>query len=154
MVMKWLLFLQFRVDKLVLTEIIPVPILPFPSDNTRREEGSELIFNGRVRGTEQGQDILALDYEYYEGMAEQELQTLADKTVVKFPIQDLFCRHRVGRITIGETSLHVSIWSRHRKEGLEAMTYFIRELKKRVPIWKWAILVSGERIPSECAHQE
>jgi len=135
--MKWPLFHQSRVDKVVLTEIVPAPIVPFPSDNTRREEGAELVFNGRVRGTEQGQDILALEYEHYEGMAEQELQSLADETMAKFLIQDIFCRHRVGRITIGE-----------------AMTYFIRELKERVPIWKWAILVSGERVPSECVHRD
>ncbi|HIC74960.1 MAG TPA: molybdenum cofactor biosynthesis protein MoaE [Candidatus Marinimicrobia bacterium] len=152
--MKWPLFHQSRADKVVLTEIVPAPIVPFPSDNTRREEGAELVFNGRVRGTEQGQDILALEYEHYEGMAEQELQSLADETMAKFLIQDLFCRHRVGRITIGEASLHVAIWSQHRKEGLQAMTYFIRELKERVPIWKWAILVSGERVPSECVHRD
>lgn len=139
---------------MVLTEIIPATIVPFPSDNTRQEEGAELIFNGRVRGTEHDKEILFLDYEHYEGMAEQELRTLANETAGKFPIQDLFCRHRVGRIAIGETSLHVVIWSRHRKEGIEAMTYFIRELKKRVPIWKWAVLVSGERVPSECVHQD
>jgi len=139
---------------MVLTEIIPATIVPFPSDNTRREEGAELTFNGRVRGTEHDKEILFLDYEHYEGMAEQELRTLANETAGKFSIQDLFCRHRVGRIAIGETSLHIVIWSRHRKEGIEAMTYFIRELKKRVPIWKWAVLVSGERVPSECVHQD
>ena len=33
------------------------------------------------------------------------------------------------------------------------MTWFISELKKRVPIWKWAILEDGSRIPSECSHE-
>jgi len=35
-----------------------------------------------------------------------------------------------------------------------AMAHFIAELKKRVPIWKWAILASGEKVPSECVHQD
>ena len=137
---------------MIITEIVPGHIVPFPTDDSRRDEGAELVFNGRVRGTEHGKLILALEYEHYSGMAEKELNDLALETAEKFPLRDVFCRHRVGRINIGETSLHVAIWSKHRKEGLEAMTYFITELKKRVPIWKWAVLMDGEKIPSECAH--
>jgi len=137
---------------MIITEIVHGRIIHFPTDETRRDEGAELVFNGRVRSTENGELILALEYEHYSGMAEKELNGLAQETVEKFPLRDLFCRHRIGRINIGETSLHVAIWSKHRKEGLEAMTYFITELKKRVPIWKWAILQDGEKVPSECAH--
>ena len=137
---------------MIITEIVHGRIIHFPTDETRRDEGAELVFNGRVRSTENGKLILALEYEHYSGMAEKELNGLAEETVEKFPLRDLFCRHRIGRINIGETSLHVAIWSKHRKEGLEAMTYFITELKKRVPIWKWAILQDGEKVPSECAH--
>ena len=85
-------------------------------------------------------------------MTEAELTQLAEEAMNKFPIHDLFCRHRIGRVDAGETSLHVSIWSKHRREGLDAMDWFISELKKRVPIWKWAILEDGSRIPSECEH--
>ena len=137
---------------MIISEIVQGRIVPFPTDDSHRDEGAELVFNGRVRGTEHGKLILALEYEHYSGMAEKELNDLALETAEKFPLRDVFCRHRVGRINIGETSLHVAIWSKHRKEGLEAMTYFITELKKRVPIWKWAILMDGEKIPSECAH--
>jgi molybdopterin synthase catalytic subunit len=137
---------------MIITEIVHGRIIHFPTDETRRDEGAELVFNGRVRSTENGELILALEYEHYSGMAEKELNGLAQETVEKFPLSDLFCRHRIGRINIGETSLHVAIWSKHRKEGLEAMTYFITELKKRVPIWKWAILQDGEKVPSECTH--
>ena len=137
---------------MIITEIVQGRIIHFLTDDTRRDEGAELVFNGRVRSTENGELILALEYEHYSGMAEKELNGLAQETVEKFPLRDLFCRHRIGRINIGETSLHVTIWSKHRKEGLEAMTYFITELKKRVPIWKWAILQDGEKVPSECAH--
>ena len=139
---------------MIITEIVPGHIVPFPTDDSRRDEGAELVFNGRVRSTEYGEPILALEYEHYSGMAEKELNDLARETAEKFPIRDLFCRHRIGRINIGETSLHVAIWSRHRKEGMVAMAHFIAELKKRVPIWKWAILASGEKVPSECVHQD
>ena len=94
-----------------------------------------------------------LEYEQYEDMAEKELIKIARETQNKFPIKDLLCRHRIGKVKVGETSLHVSIWSKHRQEGLEAMSFLIIELKKRVPIWKWAILENGEKIPSECKHE-
>ena len=137
---------------MVIVEIVNGPIEPFPSNNDRNQDGAELTFNGRVRDTEHGENITALEYEQYEGMAEAELTQLAEEAMKKFPIHDLFCRHRIGRVDVGETSLHVSIWSKHRREGLDAMDWFISELKKRVPIWKWAILGDGSRIPSKCDH--
>ena len=45
--------------------------------------------------------------------------------------------------------MRVTIRSTHRAEGLEAMAYFISALKKRVPIWKWAVTADGERFPSQ-----
>jgi molybdopterin synthase catalytic subunit len=138
---------------MIKVEIIGSHLIPFDSNDNQKEKGAELIFNGRVRGTEHGKKIKMLEYEQYEDMAEKELRMIAQETQNKFPIKDLLCRHRIGEVKVGETSLHVSIWSKHRKEGLEAMSFFIIELKKRVPIWKWAILENGEKIPSECKHK-
>ena len=133
-------------------EIVKGPITPFPSDDSRTQDGAELVFNGRVRATEHGENITVLEYEQYEGMAETELRNLAENTVKMFPVHDLFCKHRVGKVKVGKTSLHVVIWSKHRQEGIDAMSWFIVELKRRIPIWKWATLKDGSRIPSECAH--
>jgi molybdopterin synthase catalytic subunit len=133
-------------------EIVNSSIIPFASNDNQKEKGAELIFNGRVRETEHGKKIKILEYEQYEDMAKQELENIAEETQNKFKIKDIFCRHRIGKVKVGEASLHVSIWSKHRKEGLGAMTFFIIELKKRVPIWKWAILENGKKIPSECTH--
>ena len=138
---------------MIKVEIVDSSIIPFESDDNQKEKGAELIFNGRVRETEHGKKIKVLEYEQYEDMAEKELIKIARETQNKFPIKDLLCRHRIGKVKVGETSLHISIWSKHRKEGLEAMSFFIIELKKRVPIWKWAILKNGEKIPSECKHE-
>ncbi len=137
---------------MILIEIINTPIKSFPSEDNHKEKGAELIFNGRVRATEHGKKITTLQYEQYEGMAKMELQNIAEETISKYLIHDLFCKHRIGKVKVGEASLHVAIWSKHRKEGLEAMTFFIKELKKRVPIWKWAILEDGKKVPSECTH--
>ncbi len=124
----------------------------FQFDENRTRDGSELFFNGRVRSKEEGKVIKALEYEQYEGMAETELKLLAEESILKFPISDISCIHRIGKINVGETSLHVAVWSKHRKESLEAISFFILELKRRVPIWKWAILEDGSKVPSYCNH--
>ena len=138
---------------MIIVEIVDSDIEPFVSSDNHKEKGAELIFNGRVRETEHGKKIKTLEYEQYEGMAKKELINIARETKKRFQVNDIFCRHRVGEVKVGEASLHVVIWSKHRKEGLEAMSFFIIELKKRVPIWKWAILENGEKIPSECKHE-
>ena len=138
---------------MVKVEIIKGPILPFSADNERTDAGAELTFNGRVRSIEDDKEITDLEYEQYDGMAEKELKIIAEETINKFSIHDLFCKHRVGKVKVGEVSLHVVIWSKHRKEGLDAMTYFISELKRKVPIWKWAIHKDGTKVPSDCTHQ-
>ena len=138
---------------MIIVEIVDSYIKPFVSKNIQREKGSELIFNGRVRETEHGKKIKTLEYEQYEGMAKKELINIAQETKKHYKVDDIFCRHRIGEVKVGEASLHVVIWSKHRKEGLEAMTFFIIELKKRVPIWKWAILEDGKKIPSKCNHE-
>jgi len=138
---------------MVKVEIIKGPIFPFPADNERIDAGAELTFNGRVRSIEDDKEITDLEYEQYDGMAEKELKIIAEETINKFSVHDLFCKHRVGKVKVGEVSLHVVIWSKHRKEGLDAMTYFISELKRKVPIWKWAIHKDGTKVPSDCTHQ-
>ena len=137
---------------MIKVEIIRDPVKLFAINDDRKEDGAELVFNGRVRNMERGKEIIALEYEQYEGMAEIKLKEIAQRTCKKFPIKDLFCRHRIGIINVGEISLHVVIWSKHRREGLEAMNWFISELKKHVPIWKWAIMIDNTRVPSECEH--
>ena len=137
---------------MIRVKIAKDPVKLFGVDDKRKEDGAELIFNGRVRNMEQGKEIIALEYEQYEGMAEVELKKIAGQTCKKFLITDLFCRHRIGFIDVGEISLHVVIWSKHRRESLEAMNWFISELKKHVPIWKWAIMIDNTRVPSECEH--
>ena len=133
-------------------QIVNEPIKYFKFDENRVEDGSELLFNGRVRSKENNTVIEGLEYEQYEGMAKIELRKIAKESLIKFSVHDIFCKHRIGKIKVGETSLHVVIWSQHRKEGFDAMSYFISELKKRVPIWKWAILKDGTKVPSECSH--
>jgi molybdopterin synthase catalytic subunit len=128
--------------------IVEGPLPPLEANDSHRDEGAELIFHGRVRETEGDREIVALDYEHYPQMAEAELRKLASETADRFPLRELQLLHRVGQVPVGQPSLRVVIWSKHRAEALEAMAWLIAELKQRVPIWKWAITPDGQRLPS------
>jgi molybdopterin synthase catalytic subunit len=136
---------------MVTTRIIKNKIPALPSDESHINDGAELQFYGRVREMENGQPIVALDYEYYKGMAEKELQKLGEETMSRFAISQLDCIHRVGKIPVGEASLRVVIWSKHRVEALDAMAWFISQMKRDVPIWKNAVLEDGSWISSTCS---
>lgn len=128
--------------------ITPEPLEPFAPAGARPDAGAEILFHGRVRGTEAEREIVALHYEHYAGMAEAELRSLAEACVERFGLLDLACVHRIGDVPVGEPSLRVVIRARHRGEGVTGLDWFIRELKVRVPIWKWGVRADGERFPS------
>ncbi len=125
------------------------PIILTTDNISITDSGAELIFIGRVRDTENGVPIVALDYEYYPVMAENKLEEIARKAMDHFDIQDLDCIHRIGSVPVGEASVKIAIRSRHRKAALLAMDWFINALKKDIPIWKWGIASDGKRFPSK-----
>ena len=133
---------------MVETVLFEGPLPPLPEPDAPGRDGAEVVFHGRIRATEHGKDIVALDYEHYPGMTETELEALAGDAMRKFPIHDLLCHHRVGRVAVGETAMRLVIRSPHRKEAFEAMSWFISELKRRVPLWKWGVDSEGNRTPS------
>jgi len=122
-------------------EITTEKISPLQNDDSYTADGAELIFHGRVREEEAGKKLSGIFYEHYEVMAEKELQKLAERTIQKFPLSHISCVHRVGFVPNGEASLRVVIRSKHRTESLEAMAWFISELKIHVPIWKKVALI-------------
>ena len=134
---------------MITVEVVEGALPTFDNRPEGGETGSEVVFMGRVRNVENDRPIVALFYEAYEPMALKELQAVAAETSDKFEIQDLFCWHRIGEVPVGETSLKIVIWSRHREAGLEAVAWLVREIKLRIPIWKWGITSEGERFPSK-----
>ena len=48
---------------MVIVEIINGPLIPFPSNDDRNQDGAELTFNGRVRDTEYEK---AIDFNYLD----------------------------------------------------------------------------------------
>jgi MoaE-MoaD fusion protein len=121
----------------------------------RGEDGAALVFEGVVRNQTRGRKTLYLDYEAYEAMALQQMESLAAQAVQQFQIRDVALVHRLGRLEIGETSVLIAVASAHRAAAFEACRWLIDTLKRTVPIWKreyfsdGAVWADGEPFPAE-----
>jgi len=121
----------------------------------RGDDGAAVVFEGVVRNQTRGRRTLYLDYEAYEEMALQQMETLAGQALKQFQIRDVALVHRLGRLDIGETSVLVVVASAHRAAAFDACRWLIDTLKRTVPIWKkeyfedGAVWADGEPFPAE-----
>jgi molybdopterin synthase catalytic subunit len=121
----------------------------------RGEDGAALVFEGIVRNQTRGRKTLYLDYEAYEQMALQQMETLAVEALGRFQIRDVAIVHRLGRLQISETSVVIAVASAHRAAAFEACRWLIDTLKRKVPIWKkeyfedGAVWADGDPFPAE-----
>jgi molybdopterin synthase catalytic subunit len=119
-------------------------------------DGALALFVGVVRSENAGRGVLYLEYEAYEEMALQELETIASQARTRWPVSGIRIVHRLGRIEIGEASVAVAVASPHRAEAFEACRFAIDTLKKSVPIWKKEFYVDGAvwlEGPGGCGHE-
>ncbi len=121
----------------------------------RPSDGALVIFEGVVRNHSRNRRTLYLDYEAYEEMALQQMQSLASQASQRFAVRAASIIHRLGRLEIGETSVLIAVASAHRVAAFAACRWIIDTLKKTVPIWKkehfedGAVWADGEPFPEE-----
>jgi MoaE-MoaD fusion protein len=133
----------------------PIDTQKILSELKRGDDGAVVVFEGIVRNQTRGRETLYLDYEAYEEMAVQQMESLAAQALQQFQIRDIAIIHRLGRLQIGETSVLIAVVSAHRAAGFEACRWLIDMLKRTVPIWKkehftdGAVWADGEPFPAE-----
>jgi molybdopterin synthase catalytic subunit len=114
-------------------------------DEVRDERaGAIATFTGTTRATSRGRDVVHLDYEAYEGMAEQVMAEIARELEERYDLCAVAVHHRTGRVSIGETSVVIAVSAPHRADALAACRDAIDQLKERVPLWKKEVYESGE----------
>jgi MoaE-MoaD fusion protein len=106
--------------------------------------GAIATFVGTTRARSRERDVVRLEYEAYEGMAEQVMSGIADELKRKHDLCEVAIHHRVGRVDIGGTSVVIAVSAPHREDALAACKEAIDELKVSVPLWKKEIYVGGE----------
>jgi molybdopterin synthase catalytic subunit len=107
------------------------------------DAGGLVTFVGAVRDHSRGRAIRHLEYEAYPGMAEREMQKIADEAAARWPGVRVAVAHRVGHLAIGDLAVVVAAAAPHRAEAFEAARYTIDTLKERVPIWKKEVATDG-----------
>jgi MoaE-MoaD fusion protein len=110
----------------------------------RDEAGAVATFLGTVRNRSRDRTVLYLEYEAYEGMAEQTMAELAGRLTERHDLLAVAIHHRVGRVEIGEPSVAVAVSSPHRAAALAACKEAIDTLKETVPLWKKEFYEGGE----------
>jgi MoaE-MoaD fusion protein len=114
-------------------------------DEVRDERaGAIATFTGTTRVTSRGRDVVHLDYEAYEGMAEQVMAEIAHELEQRYDLCAVAVHHRTGRVAIGETSVVIAVSAPHRADALAACRDAIDQLKERVPLWKKEVYEGGE----------
>ncbi len=108
------------------------------------EAGAVASFVGTVRRSSRGRDVLHLEYEAYEEMAEPMLARLGAELTERHHLCAVAIHHRLGRVEIGEPSVAIAVSAPHRSAALEACREAIETLKTSVPLWKKEVYAGGE----------
>jgi molybdopterin synthase catalytic subunit len=110
----------------------------------RDEAGAVATFLGTVRNRSRDRSVLYLEYEAYEGMAEDVMAQLTAQLEERHELSAIAIHHRVGRVEIGEASVVIAVSSPHRAAALAACKEAIDTLKETVPLWKKEVYEGGE----------
>jgi molybdopterin synthase catalytic subunit/molybdopterin converting factor small subunit len=108
------------------------------------DAGAIATFVGTTRAHSRGREVVHLDYEAYEEMAEKTMAELAASLKARYDLLDVAIHHRVGRVGIGDTSVVIAVSAPHRQDALKACAEAIDTLKVSVPLWKKEVYVGGE----------
>ena len=106
--------------------------------------GAIATFVGTVRAQSRGQQVVRLEYEAYEGMAENVMADLAGRLKELYDLCAIAITHRVGVCEIGDASVAIAVSAPHRQDALAACKDAIDTLKETVPLWKKEVYEGGE----------
>lgn len=77
-------------------------------------------------------------------MAEKEMRKLCEKACDQYNLTRVAMVHKLGECPVGEASVIIVCSSPHRRDSLDAVSFFIDTLKATVPIWKREVYAGDE----------
>jgi molybdopterin synthase catalytic subunit len=100
--------------------------------------GAIATFTGRVRPRDDPEDprTTALEFEKYEGVADQRMRDIESDLEARDGVLDVRLHHRTGRIDAGEDIVFVVVLAGHREEAFRTVEDGINRLKDEVPLFK------------------
>ena len=99
-------------------------------------DGAELIFLGRVRGSENGRPITGIVYSSYNAMALPELERIHQAVTASHGPHRVIVHHRTGFVPNGDASLVIACASRHSPTAFALVADYLRLIKASLPVWK------------------
>ena len=112
--------------------------------STSPDQGAVVSFLGIVRHENLKRRVTHLEYEAYEPLAVRALNLILEEARGRWPTVKLAIHHRLGRLTISESSVAIAAASSHRSEAFAACRYAIERVKQIVPIWKHEFFEGGD----------
>lgn len=124
---------------------VPIEVAELLDDVRNPCAGALGVFLGVVRAESRadGAALVALEYTAYEEMAGADLTSIARGAAVEFSLLRVCVRHRLGRLTIGDTSVAIVASSAHRAACFAGCRAIIERLKQSTPIFKREIWADG-----------
>jgi len=119
-------------------EITRSPISPELVVNKVKTSGSGCVatYVGLIRDNSRGKPVLSMEYEDYDGRAEDRLREIANEIRQKWQVENIGIIHRVGKLKVGDINLVVAIAAAHRQEGIAACQYAVDRFKQKLPTHK------------------
>ncbi|MFQ5468736.1 MAG: molybdenum cofactor biosynthesis protein MoaE [Gammaproteobacteria bacterium] len=109
------------------------------------KHGGVVTFVGTMRDFNDGQDVVAMNLDYYPGMTEQHIERVCQEAIDRWDIMDTLVVHRVGDMVPTDPIVLVAAWSAHRKDSFDACRYIINYLKESAPFWKCEVDTEGKK---------
>jgi MoaE-MoaD fusion protein len=122
----------------------PIDVASVVAEVEDERAGAVATFVGTVRAESRGRKVVRLEYEAYEGMAENVMAGLGEQLMGRYDLCAVAITHRVGVCEIGEASVAIAVSAPHRQDALGACKEAIDTLKETVPLWKKEVYEGGE----------
>ncbi|MFQ1047165.1 molybdopterin synthase catalytic subunit MoaE [Avibacterium paragallinarum] len=107
--------------------------------------GAAVIFVGKVREMNLGDNVSSLFLEHYPAMTEKALREIVEEACQRWQLLRIAVIHRVGLLHTGDEIVLVAVSSPHRGEAYQANEFIMDFLKSKAPFWKKEQTENGER---------
>ena len=107
--------------------------------------GASVIFVGKVRDLNLGDNVSSLFLEHYPAMTEKALREIVEEACSRWQLERVSVIHRVGLLHTGDEIVLVGISSAHRGDAYHANEFIMDFLKSKAPFWKKEQTNQGER---------
>ena len=122
----------------------PIDVAALEAAVAASGHGAVVTFVGRARDrADDGRQVVELEYEAYDEMAETVLATIAADTEARWSAATVAIVHRTGIVPLGDAAVAIVVAAPHRGDAYEANRFAIEAIKEQLPIWKRERFVDG-----------